>query len=153
MHFVCAALLGVCCDLPAGRKVCRFLSHSANLGCSKCYCEFSKGFNEQDYSNLERSSSISRSNEKHRCHAKKLKKCKTKTKKQAKEKKFAYRYSVLLHLPPVRRLLIDPMHNLLLGSAKYVVRKIWMVAKFLSDSQIGKIHERMERLAFPVDMG
>lgn len=73
--------------------------------------------------------------------------------KQAKEKEFTCRYSVLLHLPPVRRLLIDPMHNLLLGSAKYVVRKIWMVAKFLSDSQIGKIHERMERLAFPVDMG
>ena len=39
-----AALLAVSCDLPAGRKVCGFLSHSANLGCSHCYCSFSEGF-------------------------------------------------------------------------------------------------------------
>ena len=30
------ALLCVACDLPAGRKVCGFLSHSARYGCSKC---------------------------------------------------------------------------------------------------------------------
>ena len=28
------ALLGIGCDLPAGRKVCGFLSHFTNLGCS-----------------------------------------------------------------------------------------------------------------------
>ena len=37
-----AALLAVACDLPAGQKVCGFLSHSANLGCSCCYCSFSE---------------------------------------------------------------------------------------------------------------
>ena len=31
------AMVGVVCDLPAGRKVCGFLGHSANLGCSRCY--------------------------------------------------------------------------------------------------------------------
>ena len=30
------ALLCVACDLPAGRKLCVFLSHSAKHGCSKC---------------------------------------------------------------------------------------------------------------------
>ena len=30
------ALLCVGCDLPAGRKVCGFLSHAAGKGCSKC---------------------------------------------------------------------------------------------------------------------
>ena len=34
------ALLCVGCDLPAGRKTCGFLSYTANLGCSRCYCEF-----------------------------------------------------------------------------------------------------------------
>ena len=29
------ALLCCACDLPVGRKVCGFLSHSASLGCSK----------------------------------------------------------------------------------------------------------------------
>ena len=31
-----AALLCVACDLPAGRKACGFLGHSATLGCSRC---------------------------------------------------------------------------------------------------------------------
>ena len=44
------ALLCIACDLPAGRKTCGFLSHTANLGCSRCYCEFSTGvFGVRDY--------------------------------------------------------------------------------------------------------
>ena len=35
------ALLGVSCDIPAGRKVCGFLGHSANLGCTRCLQNFS----------------------------------------------------------------------------------------------------------------
>ena len=34
------ALLCVSCDLPAARKTCGFLSHSAALGCSKCLKKF-----------------------------------------------------------------------------------------------------------------
>ena len=34
------ALLCVACDIPASRKVCGFLSHSANYGCSKCLKNF-----------------------------------------------------------------------------------------------------------------
>ena len=30
------ALICVACDLPAGRKICGFLSYSARLGCSRC---------------------------------------------------------------------------------------------------------------------
>ena len=37
------ALLCIACDIPAGRKVCGFLSHSAAKGCSKCYKEFYGG--------------------------------------------------------------------------------------------------------------
>ena len=37
------ALLCVACDLPARRKVCGFLSHSAAKGCSKCKKVFSGG--------------------------------------------------------------------------------------------------------------
>ncbi len=35
---ICVAC-DVACDLPAGRKICGFLSHAARarLGCSKCY--------------------------------------------------------------------------------------------------------------------
>ena len=34
------ALICCSCDLPAGRKLCGFLAHSANLGCSKCTKKF-----------------------------------------------------------------------------------------------------------------
>ena len=33
-------LICVSCDIPACRKVCGFVGHSAKLGCSKCLCEF-----------------------------------------------------------------------------------------------------------------
>ena len=105
----------------------------------------------------ERSKWILRTNETHRGHVKKLQtKYKTKTKRQSKEKKYGCRYSVLLHLPyfdPVRMLLIDPMHNLLLGSAKYVTRKLWISNNVLSASQLEIIHTRMVKLTFPVDIG
>ena len=45
------ALLCIGCDIPAGRKTCGFLSYTANLGCSRCYCAFGTGiFGKMDYS-------------------------------------------------------------------------------------------------------
>lgn len=38
------ALKAVGCDLPAAQKIAGFLSCSANKGCSRCYCEFLRGF-------------------------------------------------------------------------------------------------------------
>ena len=52
--FVRCALLCVACDLPAGRKVCGFLSFNANLGCSRCYHNFGTGvFGKQNYYQLQ----------------------------------------------------------------------------------------------------
>jgi len=33
------ALVAVSCDIPAARKVCQFLVHKANKGCSRCEFE------------------------------------------------------------------------------------------------------------------
>ena len=64
---ICCAMLCVACDLPAGRKVCGFLSHAANLGCSKCYCAFSTGvFGKTCYAGFGRTMWVLRSNERHR---------------------------------------------------------------------------------------
>ena len=46
------ALLCVACDTPAARKVSGFVGHSANLGCPRCYCEFSEGGLARNRSNL-----------------------------------------------------------------------------------------------------
>ena len=50
------ALLCCACDLPAGRKVCDFLGHSATLGCSKCLKSFKGTVGNMDYSGFDRHS-------------------------------------------------------------------------------------------------
>ena len=65
-HFIRCALICVATDLPAGRKCCGFLSFSANLGCSRCLCQFSTGtFGINDYSGFNRSTWENRSKLRH----------------------------------------------------------------------------------------
>ena len=61
-----AALLCCAADIAEARKLCGFMGHSANRGCSHCYSFFEGGFGEKkDYSNLNRYSWPKRSNEQH----------------------------------------------------------------------------------------
>ncbi len=62
-HFIRCALICVTTDLPAGRKC---LSFSANLGCSRCLCQFSTGtFGANNYSGFNRNTWTIRSKTKH----------------------------------------------------------------------------------------
>ena len=150
------ALIGVSCDLPAARKVCGFLSHSANLGCSMCYAEFSEGFGSRNYSNFDRSQWKLRSNAQHRSDVEKIQKAKTKTEQSKLVTKYGCRYSALLDLPyfdPVRMLLVDPMHNLFLGSAKHVTLDILVGRAILSSQDLAKIEQRLKNIQVPVGLG
>ena len=74
------------------------------------------------------------SNKEHRDNCTKLLDCETKTGREKKESEYGCRYSSLLKLTyfdPVRMLLIDPMHNLFLGSAKYMIHNIFLKQGFL----------------------
>ena len=155
-QIVRVALLAVACDLPAGRKVCGFLSHSANLGCSRCYCSFAQGFGRRDYSNFDRDLWELRTSERHRKDISELSKCKTKTERANKESEIGCRFSELLRLPyfdPVNMLIIDPMHNLFLGSAKYITKEIWIKKGILNAASLDVIHERIKRVQVPVSIG
>lgn len=90
------AILCVACDLPAGRKTCGFLGHTANLGCSKCLKCFSGGVGAKDYSGFDQSP---RSNADHRERVKKIQECVTQSKQKEKESLLGCRYSCLLDLP------------------------------------------------------
>lgn len=150
------ALLGVSCDLPAGRKVTGFLSYNANYGCHRCYQSFASGLTNKDYSNFNRGSWIMRSNVKHRSDVKEILKCETKTSRSKKEIECGCRYSVLLDLPyfdPIRMLLLDPMHNLFLGTAKHMARDIWTGESFLDSSSYKKIEKRLCELVVPSGLG
>ena len=120
-QMVHCALLCIGCDLPAGRKVCGFLSYTANLGCSRCYCNFGTGvFGKQNYSGFDRAKWILRTNQKHRDDVEITLTCSSKSARKHKESELGCRYSSLLKLSyfdTVWMLTIDPMHNLYLGTA------------------------------------
>ena len=149
-------LLGVACDLPAARKVCGFLSFSANLGCSRCFERFSRGFGRNCYDNFNRERWEMRDNSRHRSDVDKVLKCTTKTQRERKEAELGCRFSSLLDLPyfrPIEMLLIDPMHNLFLGTAKHFARDIWIRRNILDASAIAKIETRLRNLIVPVGLG
>ena len=92
-------------------------------GCSKCWKEFPrKAFGDRpDYSGYDADNFRPRYGMAHKLRAKEIQNAKTKTERAALEKKYGVRYSYLFELPyydPVRMHVIDPMHNLLLGTAK-----------------------------------
>lgn len=149
------ALTCVSCDLPAMRKVCGFLSHSAALGCSKCMKLFSGSVGSMDYSGFDRSAWPKRTNQSHRENVQKLKNCNNKTEQSKLESEIGSRYSVLLDLPyfdPVCMHIIDPMHNLFLGSGKHMVQ-VWMNSGFLTSSHCDKIQEVVDGINVPSDIG
>lgn len=151
-----AALIAVGCDLPAARKIAGFFSYTANKGCSRCYCEFSHGFGDNDYSGFDRSLWPPRSNEQHRKNVAELQAIHTKTNREKKESEFGCRYSTLLKLTyfdPVKMLLIDPMHNLFLGTAKHMIHDVYIKQGLFDKQAIDTIHKRIEKVILPPNLG
>ena len=118
------ALIGVACDLPACRKVCGFLGHCANLGCSSLV-EFSEGLISK-HGNCEMSQESG-----HRADVKKIAKSKQDVD--------------ILYFDPVRMHLIDPMHNLYLGTAKHLALDILIGRGILTKSDVTMIEQRLKQ--------
>ena len=122
-----AALICISCDSPAMRKVGGFLSHNARKGCYKCTKSFpTASFGEKpDYSGFDRNNWTPRN---HSEFVEAAMNAKTGKERQGIERSHGVRYTVLLSLPYYNAItfcMIDPMHNLLLGSAKTFV-KLWI---------------------------
>ena len=150
------AIICCSCDLPAGRKLCGFLGHSAHLGCSKCEKFFPSGEHGIDYSGFDRDTWTPRTNEGHRNDVKKLSKCKSKTELSKKESELGCRYSYLLELPyfdPPTMLVIDPMHNLFLGLAKHFTKKVFLKNLILTEDKLEVIQDRINKVMVPSDIG
>ena len=151
-------LLGVACDMPAGRKAAGFLSHSAHLGCTKCYKVFAGGIGLKVYSGFDREMWKIRTNSEHRAHIREIQNAPTLTARNSLESKYGCRYSVLLDLPyfdPTRMLAIDPMHNLFLGTSKHIIKDVWMSHDnpLLSPSHLHTIQDRIDNICSPSDIG
>lgn len=120
------ALMCVGCDVPATRKLCGFLGHTATLGCSKCLKKFSGEIGRKDCSGFDKDLWRKRTLADHR-RKQKVENTKTPTERQKLESIFGVRVSELNRLnyfDPIRMSIIDPMHNLFQGTSKKMI-KIW----------------------------
>ena len=66
------------------------------------------------------------------------------------------RWSELLRLPyfdPIRFIIVDPMHCLFLGIAKWIVKRIWVDEKILTASALNRIQSKMNEFCVPSDLG
>ena len=126
-------------------------------GCSKCFKEFPRASfgDKPDFSGFDRESWEPRSNEDHRAAAEKVRQAKTPSDAQKFASSSGARYSVLFQLPyydAIRFALIDPMHNLLLGSAKHVL-KTWIEMGILNESDLERVQKRVNLVKPPSEIG
>lgn len=153
------ALSCVACDIPASRKVCGFVGHNARLGCNKCLKEFKsipcENGHKTDFSGFDRENWIMRNSKLHREQCNKLFECNTLSALHSAESTYGVRYSVLLSLPyfdPIKFTVIDPMHNLFLGTGKHVF-KIWVESQLLTPENLMLIEARFKLFRTPADVG
>ena len=152
-----AAVLCFASDIPAARKLCGFLGHSAKRGCSHCYKAFPGGFGEQrDYSGFnDRDQWQKRTSEQHRRDAYRVKNCKSESAAEKLAIELGTRYTVLLELPyyaSIEMCVIDPMHNLFLGTAKRVFSK-WIENEIIKKEGLDTIHTRINEISTLSDIG
>ena len=146
---VVASLLCVAADIPATRKECGFVWHSANGACSKCFKFFPGGFREKkNFSGfLQRSSWPKRDGVSHKRNCERLKAAKSQSEYGRLSSLYGVHYSALCKLEYfdcVRFHVIEPMHNLFLGTAVYVF-KLWAKNVF-SKAQLKELSKKIDEL-------
>jgi len=152
-----ACIASVVCDIPAMRKLCGFLGHSARLGCSKCLKQFPKDSfsSKTDYSGFDVQSWTPRTLLAHKFNCDELNKCTTKTDLHDKESEYGCRYSLLLdltHFDPIRFGVVDFMHNMLLGTPKHMF-SLWVNENIISQQQLQYMQNTCEKFLIPYDTG
>lgn len=150
------AILLAASDIPAARKLCGFKGHSAERACSKCFKRFPGSVRTgRDFSGFERENWPRRCNVLHRRYADKVKNAGSKTKQEKLATQYGCYFSILLELEyfdAVRFTVIDPMHNLFLGTAKRMFQ-LWIEKDLLTKDKLKVIEERINKLDVGTGVG
>ena len=129
---------------------------TATLGCSKCLKKFPGKVGEKDYSGFDRSQWKVRTLNDHKSCINRIRMCKTKKARNELESKYGCRYSELLDLPyfdPIRMTIIDPMHNLYLGTAKHILKDVWTEQGLINQKTMSLIQNRVNVTSTPNYVG
>ena len=111
--------------------------------------------NKRDYSGYNRELWSERRLSEHRQQASNYLKAKTKADQKSIEDDFGLRYTVLLELPyfnPIRFSVVDPMHNIFLGSAKHTMQ-VWVDKGILTKKHFHEIEKIVSKFKTPQDVG
>lgn len=125
--------------------------------CSKCFKSFPTEYfgAKPDYSGYDFESWPKRESLIHIQKSVSALNAKTATEKQALERSYGRKYSVLYEVPAldiVHLHTVDPMHNLFLGLPKSTVKK-WKEASLLSDQDYELIQDRVDSMVVPSKIG
>ena len=141
-------------DIPAARKVCGF---AARLGCSQCLKVFpTEQFGDAaDYSGYNVASWPQRTDELVRSGGVKYLQAKTTTARKLVVREFGCRFTILSelsYLDIVKNTIIDPMHNLFLGTAKHILQT-WKERDILKESQFPLIQSKIDNISVSRKVG
>lgn len=137
--------------------MCGFTGHASCKGCSKCTRYFPGSVTSKiDFSGFD--SPPPRTNHKHREEAQEILNQTSIGDWVSMEQKYGSCYSELMSVPYfdcVRFHIIDPMHNLFTGTAKHLVKNIWLDSDnlLLKKNDLSAIQEKLDKIKAPSDIG
>ena len=150
----------ICCsnDIPAARKLCGHIS--ALVGCHRCH----KRAESNDYNKRANFGGFDdigewfreRSLDEHRRNAEGWLSCISNEERKQHVSETHVRWSEMLRLPYfnlIRHLIVDPMHCLFLGIARWIVKRLWIENGKFTKSDLELIEKRAKRIKMPADLG
>lgn len=155
-RFVRGAIIGCSSDVPATRKLCGFIS--ARIACYRCHKSANFVNNQPNFGGfvdfedwfVERDIHIIREK------ANEWKKCTTEESRKTHVSQHHVRWSEIYNLRyfnPVRHCVVDPMHCLFLGVAKWIVTKLWIGEGILDDAKLKMMQKRADAIKITSDLG
>jgi hypothetical protein len=150
----------ICCssDIPAARKLCGHISSLA--ACHRCYKKASCNEEEErpNFGGFDDINEwfIQRDLEELRREALAWRRCNSKEERNKHVSSNHVRWTELLRLPyfnPIRHCVIDPMHNLFLGIAHWIVKRLWIDGGKISKEQLEIMQIRANNIKMPADLG
>ncbi|OAD66193.1 hypothetical protein PHYBLDRAFT_70971 [Phycomyces blakesleeanus NRRL 1555(-)] len=142
-------LLMAACDIPAARKVCGFTSNTTTNACHKCKCQFLRlaGTSSIDHSGFDFSKWLLRTKNDNRKDAEIWRNATKPTERQRLEVAHGVCWSELHRLQYfdiVCCTIIDPMHNLFLGTAKRMLER-WVADGLIDDKKLVVMQKTVEK--------
>ena len=152
------AVLCVACDIPASRKVGVVLAHSGRKGCNKCLVDFPSMFSSEADRNSILNVGPARENDIHREIVADVLTAPTRQDRGRTQLGNGVRYSELLRLPyyqPIQFVVLDPLHNLFVDSAKTFLKDIWTHGQspLISKANFLTVQERIDSIHVPSSIG